>query len=138
MSAMMFFNTKSMRQSMTDYYKLMEITDVALTYYHEKENFAVLNLKELLIQLAHWKKEKMQVMKTNVRQKEINGQNVYLFVVQPESKKLLAKLDICPFSASLGFMVAGVGYVCKSRDILDLVIRYIGVEGSTTNPLFDS
>jgi hypothetical protein len=133
---MQFFQTGPMKKLITKGVKSMESSDVALTYWHEKEMIAVLDQNELLIQLKYWKKNNMEVRKSNVRQYDVGGKSVYLFVVQPVDEELLAECNICPFSASLGLMVAGVGYVCTSRATLDLIIRYIGVEGATKNPIF--
>jgi hypothetical protein len=126
-----------MKKMITKGVKSMGSSDIALTYWHAKEMIAVLDLGELLIQLKHWKQNNIEVRKSNVRQYDVGGKSVYLFVVQPVNKELLAECNICPFSASLGLMVAGVGYVCTSRDVLNLVIRYIGVEGATKNPIFE-
>ena len=131
------FQTKDMRSLITDGVKQMEPSDVALTYWHAKNMVGVLNNQELLVQLKYWKQTGMEVRKSNCRQKEVAGQSVYLFVVQPKDEAELEECSICPFSAALGLMVSGIGYICKSRDTLDLIIRYIGVEGATKNPLFD-
>jgi hypothetical protein len=126
-----------MRDDLLSTLKRSTHSDVALTYYHEKECMAVLDARELLTQLKYWKTHAMEVRKSNVRRVTLNEHVVYLFVVQPSSEALLAQMPcVCPFSVALGLMVTGVGYVCKTRETLDLVLRYIGVEGGTPNPLF--
>lgn len=131
------FQTKDVRTEIGKALNKRAYTDIALTYYHAKESLAYLSMGELLIQLKHWKMDGMEVKKSNVRKVTINQHIVYLFVVQQSDEAALARMpSICPFSAALGLMVTGVGYLCTTRQVLDLVVRYLGVEGATPNPLF--
>ena len=134
---MRIFHSKPMKKNILLGIKTKGCSDIALTYHHQQETITVLNHSELLTQLKVWKQEKNEVRKSNVRQYDLEGTSVYLFVVQPSDEKKLDRMGICPFSMSLGLMVTGVGYICFTRDTLDLVIRYIGVEGATKNPLFE-
>ena len=132
------FRTKDVRTGIVKALDKRASTDIVLTYYHAKEQLAYLNIGELLVQLKHWKKEGIEVRKSNVRKVTLNHHTVYLFVAQPSDEKALEHMPcVCPFSASLGLMVTGVGYVCMTREVLDLIIRYVGVEGGKRNPLFE-
>jgi hypothetical protein len=133
---MKIFQSKGMRQNLISALKSSETTDIVLTYYHSKNQIAALNQSELLTQLKHWKAHQMIVRKSNVRLVNLDGVSVYLFVVQFKDDKMLDEIGVCPFSAALGLMVSGIGYICKSRPTLDVVLRYIGIEGATPNPLF--
>jgi hypothetical protein len=137
MNTSRIFHTKDVRSGICKALDKRASTDIVVTYYHAKEQLAYLSLEELLIQLKHWKTHGMEVRKSNVRKVTLNQHTVYLFVVQPTDQAILAKFpSICPFSAALGLMVTGVGYLCATREALNLVIRYVGVEGATPNPLF--
>ena len=132
------FHTKDVRTNITKALDKRASTDIVLTYYHAKEQLAYLNIGELLLQLKYWKKLGMEVRKSNVRKVTLNQHTVYLFVVQPSDQTALDLMPpICPFSGALGLMVTGVGYICMTRNVLDLILRYIGVEGSKPNPLFE-
>jgi len=131
------FQTKDVRTDISKALTKRASTDIVLTYYHAKEQLAYLSIGELLMQLKHWKTHRMEVRKSNVRKVTLNQHTVYLFVVQPSDETLLSQMpSICPFSAALGLMVTGVGYLCTTREVLDLIVRYIGVEGAKPNPLF--
>ena len=132
---MSFVQTKDFRLLIARCIKAMEPSDIALTIVKEK-GVCALNTKELMQQLKLWKEMGVEVRKSNVRQVEIGNRTVFLFVIQPKDNDLLDQIGICPFSASLGLLVSGFGYICTSRDTLDVIVRYIGVEGAKPNPLF--
>ena len=95
-----------------------------MTLAHSIKRFGILNQQDMLTQLRLWKSQGVTSLAKNVRERDINGEKVYFFVVQP------VNLDdcgyaACPLSLAFGFMVRGYTYVAKEKSVCDLVLRYL-------------
>jgi hypothetical protein len=99
----------------------MEPSDKIITLVRRLHAFNVYTLKEFLPQVRAWKHQGCRLQDCNVREKEVGGKKVYLFVIQLPVDKMEA--DICPLCVSLDFMVSGCGYITTDPDIITLIKR---------------
>lgn len=102
----------------------MEPSDKVFTLLRAAGQFGMLNQRELLQQILLWRSQEAVCLEKNVRERDLNGTKVWIFVVQP---KVLKEEDpsssICPLAIAFSFMVSGFTYVTKEKAIADLVVR---------------
>ncbi len=97
--------------------------DEYVTLLHAHGVFNVYNQREFLQTLKLWKQMKCVLLDCNIQEREIAGHKITFFVVQPPEDKQMS--GVCPLAAAMGFLVSGFTYICKHKESVDLVKRYL-------------
>ena len=98
--------------------------DEVFTLIRNQGVFNVYSKKEFLPQVKEWKKMGCRALADNVLEQEVEGHKVWMFVIQPPKAKL-ADMGLCPLALALGVMVSGFTYIARSKELADLVVRYL-------------
>ena len=104
--------------------------ELCISWIQAKKDFAWLNREMLNQQMKIWRKMAkegaLKIMEYNNKETEINGKNLYHFVVQPYDKEKMEECGMCPYSLMvLGTMVCGYTYSFTRRENRDAVYNYV-------------
>jgi hypothetical protein len=107
-----------------------EPTDLCFTLRMADGRFTVLNADEIDTQIMLWKRLGAKVMGENIKEREIAGRKVWMFVVQPKSvyQDEECNVAMCPLGIAMGRMVSGFTYVARSKNVADSIWRRMGSE----------
>ena len=118
-----FYDSKETIEEVKHSLKTMSQTDEVLTLVAASGTFMVLDMKELLFQMKLWKSLGCEALECNIKEKEVDGKKVWMYVIQPPD--LEKAPTFCPLAAGLGMLVSGYTYIARNKSTADLVVRYL-------------
>lgn len=121
------YHIDSIREELNACVEDLQDGEMLTTFVRRVNKFMSYDLKMFRQQLALWRRQRAVCLRSNIREVEIAGRKMWLFVIQPRvMREDDSSSAVCPLSLSLGSMVSGYGYITTKKEYAYTVCEALG------------